>query len=82
MLDQFNRHPHSIGETYGEHLGGAFGFGAAMVVAGLACMVHALLPFLFETAASDCVERLHRRMGERRAQALQGRAGMASTSAV
>ena len=31
MLDAFNRHPESVGETYGEHLAQAGTFGATMI---------------------------------------------------
>jgi hypothetical protein len=37
-----------------------------MVFAGLACLVHALLPFLFVRTGSDCIRRLHERMQVRR----------------
>ena len=30
--------------------------------AGLACLVHALVPFAFERTGSECIERLHDRM--------------------
>ncbi len=73
MLDTFIRHPRSVGETYGEHFATAAGFGGAMVLAGLACMVHAWLPFLFERTASQCVSRLHRQMADRQAKAAASR---------
>ncbi|UTP38278.1 DUF6356 family protein [Phenylobacterium sp. LH3H17] len=59
MFDQFTRHPHSVGETYAQHFRMACGFASAMILAGCACLVHAVLPFLFERTASDCVDRLH-----------------------
>lgn len=62
----FTEHPASVGETYFAHLRTAAGFGFRMVTAGLACLVHALLPFLFERTASDCICRLHERMHARR----------------
>lgn len=65
-MDAFLRHPHSVGETYGEHAVTASGFGLTLIATGLACMVHALLPFLFEKTASACVMRLHARMSQRR----------------
>jgi hypothetical protein len=37
-----------------------------MVFAGRACLVHALLPFLFVRTGSDCICRLHERMVARR----------------
>lgn len=65
MLDAFNRHPESIGETYGEHLAQAGTFGATMITAGAACLVHAIFPFWFEKTASQCVQRLHAQMSAR-----------------
>jgi hypothetical protein len=40
----------------------AWWFGGRMVVAGLACMVHALLPFLFVRTGSQAIEELNERM--------------------
>ena len=45
----FTEHPHSIGETYFEHLICAAGYGLRMIVAGIAAIIHSFLPFLFET---------------------------------
>lgn len=65
MFEAFNRHPRDVGETYGEHLGQASTFGASLIVAGLACMIHAVFPFWFERTASLRVQRLHARMTNR-----------------
>lgn len=58
----FTEHPASVGETYGEHLVMASGFGLRMVFAGLACMLHGLLPFLFVKTGSHQIETLHGKM--------------------
>jgi hypothetical protein len=58
----FTEHPASVGETYGEHFRTATSFSAAMVVGGVACLLHALLPFLCVTTASRTIARLHERM--------------------
>ena len=58
----FTDHPTSVGESYSEHLLTASGFGLRMVLAGLACMVHALLPFLFVKTGSVQISTLHDRM--------------------
>ena len=58
----FTEHPQSVGESYPEHMGVAFGFGARMVLAGLACMVHGVLPFLFVKTGSRTITVLHDRM--------------------
>ena len=58
----FTDHPASVGESYAEHLATASGFGLRMVLAGLACMVHALLPFLFVKTGSVQISTLHDKM--------------------
>jgi hypothetical protein len=58
----FIDHPHSVGETYLEHQQHALAFGGTMVVAGIACMLHALVPALFVTTGSRAVSRLYDRM--------------------
>jgi len=58
----FTDHPETVGETYGEHLQTASGFGIRLVLAGLACFIHGLLPFLFTTTGSRAIAQLHDRM--------------------
>ncbi len=58
----FTDHPASVGESYGEHLVTAAGFGLRMIVAGGACLVHAVLPFLFVKTGSAQITVLHDRM--------------------
>jgi hypothetical protein len=67
----FTEHPAAAGETYLAHLRAAAGFGFQLVAAGLACLVHALLPFLFVRTGSDCIGRLHERMMARRQASLR-----------
>ncbi len=62
MSISFTEHPHQVGETYGEHLSTATGFGMAMIVGGLACLVHGALPFLCTSTGSRTIRRLHDRM--------------------
>lgn len=64
----FTEHPAAAGETYLAHLRVAASFGWQMIAGGLACLVHALLPFLFVRTGSDCICRLHERMHARRRQ--------------
>jgi hypothetical protein len=52
-------HPASVGETYFEHLGFASRFGGTMILGGLACVVHGVLPFLCTTSGSRRVRALH-----------------------
>lgn len=55
----FTRHPRDIGESYVEHLAHAGGFGLTLIGTGLACLVHAVLPFLFVETGSRTVRRLN-----------------------
>lgn len=58
----FTEHPESVGETYAEHMGQAASFGGWMILGGLACLIHGLLPFAFKTTGSKIITRLHGRM--------------------
>ena len=67
LIDRiFLAHPRTVGETYAEHAGIASRFGASMVVAGVKCLAHAVLPAVFERSASDCVARLNGELERRR----------------
>lgn len=58
----FTEHPASVGETYGQHLAHASGFGLRMIAGGFACLLHGLLPFLFVKTGSRQIATLHDRM--------------------
>jgi uncharacterized protein DUF6356 len=58
-MNPFTSHPHTVGESYVEHLQTATGFGGRMIVAGFACMLHGIFPFLFVTTGSSTVRHLH-----------------------
>lgn len=58
----FLDHPHEVGETYGQHFRVASGFAGELLLAGLACTVHAVAPCLFQRTGSRAVARLHERM--------------------
>lgn len=67
MLDRLLfAHPRKVGENYVEHAGIASRFGATMIVGGLKCLAHAILPAIFERSASDCVAKLHGELERRR----------------
>jgi len=61
----FTEHPRSVGESYIAHMGVALSFAGPLLAAGLAALVHAVLPFLCMTTASSTVKRLHARMMNR-----------------
>jgi hypothetical protein len=74
MLQRFTDHPALVNETYFQHMGSAFGFGASMMAGALACFVHGLFPWLCLTRGSETIRALHRRMVTHRvAEAPPGR---------
>jgi hypothetical protein len=66
LYNLFCKHPHAVGETYLQHAAAALAFGATMIAAGIACVVHAMIPRLFERTASEAVFRLYSKMTARR----------------
>jgi hypothetical protein len=72
----FTEHPSTVGENYFEHLRHAAGFAGSMISGGLACFVHAVLPFLFTHTGSRIIATLNTRMvTDRRNQGVQRPAG-------
>jgi hypothetical protein len=69
----FTEHPESVDETYLQHFISAVGFGTRMIVAGVACMVHGLLPAVFVNRGSDTICALHERMVLKRRNGAQRR---------
>ena len=52
-------HPNSVGETYFGHMAFALVMSGRMALAAGAALVHAFLPFLFETTASRLLARMN-----------------------
>jgi len=65
MTERRSSHLADVGETYGEHFATAGRFGLVMVGCGLACLVHAVFPFLFVNTGSDAVRGLHKQLSAR-----------------
>lgn len=61
----FTRHPCEVGESYGEHLLHAGGSGLKLIGSGLACLIHAVFPFLFVDTASNTVRKMYRGISKR-----------------
>ena len=61
-IEAFTRHPAAVGETYGEHLAFATGVGGRLILAGVACLLHGVFPFLFERTGSRAIIDLHARV--------------------
>ncbi|MDJ0610985.1 MAG: DUF6356 family protein [Kiloniellales bacterium] len=62
----FTEHPGTVNETYWEHMAVAGGFAIRLVLAALACAVHAVLPFLFVKTGSRIITELHESMVAKR----------------
>lgn len=63
----FTTHPQTVGETYFGHMVFALWFASRLILAVGAALVHAVLPFLFETTASRIVRELYERTSKRSA---------------
>ncbi len=70
-MNPFSSHLEEVGESYACHMVKAGGFALAMLVAGIACLLHALLPFMFVRTGSNCIRRLHRLMVEERLRTVE-----------
>ena len=55
-------HPRSLGESYWEHQRHALEFGTVMIVAGMACVIHAVVPGLFVKTGSRTICHLYERL--------------------
>jgi hypothetical protein len=65
MIRLMTEHPSAVGESYLEHLAFATRFGASMIVGGLACCLHGVLPFLCMSSGNRTVLALHGRISSR-----------------
>jgi hypothetical protein len=61
----FTAHPQAVGESYFAHLAFAAWFSSRLFMASGAALVHAVLPFLFETTASGIIRELYERTHNR-----------------
>lgn len=58
----FIDHPRTVGETYLEHLQTAAWFASRMIIGGMACLIHALVPGMFTKTGSKAISDLYDRM--------------------
>ena len=65
VTQAFTEHPASVDETYFQHLCFAMSFSLRLFGAGLAALVHAFLPFLFEKTAGNAIRQMHARIDNR-----------------
>ena len=56
LKKMFIEHPRSVGETYLEHMFWAIVYSLSLILAGVACAIHSVFPFLFTKTASSIAE--------------------------
>ena len=69
MKNIFTKHPKEVGESYIQHFFKALSFSGLLFSLGFKALIHALLPFCFETTVSDKVKTLSADMQKRREEA-------------
>lgn len=67
-MQYFTRHLKYIDEGYFEHMSHALRFTLQLAAGAVACLVHAIFPFLCEKTGSDIIRKLHHDMVTHRDQ--------------
>ena len=62
MYNPFTKHPHSVGETYFEHMKIALNTAIKIQLVVLIILTHAAFPFLFEHLGSDEIEEINKEL--------------------
>jgi hypothetical protein len=65
----FSEHPRSLGMSWGSHAAGAVGISLRLIGAGVACLIHALVPAWFTQTAGKTVTKMYDDMARRKAGA-------------
>ncbi len=69
----FTKHPKEVGESYIQHFFKALSFSGLLFSLGFKALIHALLPFCYETTVSDKIKKLSEGMQKRREEAMNKR---------
>ena len=70
MIDRlFTEHPRSLGMSWASHAAGADDISVRLIGAGLACLVHAVVPAWFTQTAGKTVTTMYEHMNARKAGA-------------
>ena len=65
----FREHPRTLGMSWAGHGIGAVAIGARLIGAGLACLIHAVVPGIFTQTAGRTITHMHDHMTRRKAGA-------------
>ena len=66
MTNIFTKHPNSVGETYLVHGTKAVSYSVQMLFASICCIVHAVFPFVLQSAASNIARKVCMDVDQRR----------------
>ena len=66
ILSLFTNHPHSVGETYFEHMRKAMKVAFKVQVVVFIILIHSVFPFLFEHLGSEEIEKINNDLQNRR----------------
>lgn len=64
-MNSFTEHPHSVGETYGQHGLRALQYSFKLWKASLACLLHACFPFILQTYTSRAIKEIEESIAKR-----------------
>jgi hypothetical protein len=65
----FSEHPRSLGMSWASHAVGAVGISVRLIGAGVACLIHAIVPAWFTETAGRTVTNMYEHMNARKAGA-------------
>lgn len=80
MLQRFNEHPATVGESYQAHRRAAFGYSSRLFRAAFCCAIHGLFPWLHTHSGSEAVKSLHSELMARQQCAANGAAKPPATN--
>jgi len=59
MIKDSQKHLNEVNETYFQHMRIAFKIGFTMLVTGVFCLVHGLIPSLFKKTGSNQIAKMY-----------------------
>tara|TARA_R100000458_G_C8149301_1_gene157544 strand:+ start:313 stop:543 length:231 start_codon:yes stop_codon:yes gene_type:complete len=66
ILSIFTKHPHSIGETYFQHMRKAMIVAFKIQIIVFIILIHSIFPFLFEHTGGDEIEKINKELQHRK----------------
>ena len=59
MIKDSKEHPNEVNETYFQHMRIAFKIGFTILVTGVFCLIHGLIPSLFKKTGSNQIAKMY-----------------------